>query len=264
MLSDFDMIIHNYQMNKDMLIIPVSDVHLGSREHLRGEWKKFCADVLKQDNVFITLGGDLINNATRSSVSNIFEETMRPSEQKKEMAEMLKPLAEAGRILCAVRGNHEKRSGKDADDDPMYDIMAKLDLEDIYRENVAFLKICMGDKNGDGKTNPTYCLALTHGAGGGIYTGAAVNRNERFGTIIDGIDGLIVGHTHKGAITKPMKIFVDKFNNKISYKQYVVISSVPWLQYGGYALAKMMIPATNGEPQIMKLHRNEKKIELTW
>lgn len=264
MLSDFDMIIHNYQMNKDMLIIPVSDVHLGSKEHLHAEWKRFCTDVLRQDNIFITLGGDLINNATRSSVSNIFEETMRPAEQKKAMAEMLKPLAEAGRILCAVRGNHEKRSGKDADDDPMYDIMAKLDLEDIYRENVAFLKICMGERDASGTKNPTYCLALTHGAGGGIYTGAAVNRNERFGTIIDGIDGLIVGHTHKGAITKPMKIAVDKFNNKVSYKQYVVISSVPWLQYGGYALAKMMLPATSGEPQIMKLHRNEKKIELTW
>ena len=264
MLSDFDMIIHNYQMNKDMLIIPVSDVHLGSKEHLQSQWKKFCEDVLKRDNVYITLGGDVINNCTRSSVSNIFEETMRPAEQKRVMAEMLRPLAEAGRIICAVRGNHEKRSGKDADDDPMYDIMAKLDLEDIYRENIAFVKICMGDKSADGIRNPTYCLAVTHGAGGGIYTGAAVNRNERFATIIDGLDVLIVGHTHKGAITKPQKIFIDKLNNKVSYKQYVVVSSVPWLQYGGYALAKMMLPATSGEPQTIKLCRNQKRIELIW
>ena len=264
MLSDFDMIIHEYKMNKDMLIIPVSDVHLGSAEHLRDKWNKFCGDVLKQDNVFITLGGDMVNNAIKSSVSNIFEETMRPAEQKKAMTEMLKPLAEAGRILCAVRGNHEKRSGKDTDDDPMYDIMEKLDLEDIYRENMAFVKIRMGEKDADGVKNPTYCLAVTHGAGDGIYTGAAVNRNERFATVIDGIDGLIVGHTHKGSITKPMKIYVDKCNNKVSFKQYVVVSSVSWLQYGGYALAKMMLPATSGEPQTMKLCRNEKRIELTW
>lgn len=264
MKSDFDMIVREYKENEDMFIVPISDIHLGSREHMSEKWKAFLKHVTSKPNIYITLGGDTINNSTRSSVSNIFEETMRPAEQKKAMAEMLKPLAEAGRILCAVRGNHEKRSGKDADDDPMYDIMAKLDLEDIYRENVAFLKICMGERDASGTKNPTYCLALTHGAGGGIYTGAAVNRNERFGTIIDGIDGLIVGHTHKGAITKPMKIAVDKFNNKVSYKQYVVISSVPWLQYGGYALAKMMLPATSGEPQIMKLHRNEKKIELTW
>lgn len=264
MLSDFDMIIHNYKSNKDMLIIPVSDVHLGSREHLHSQWRKFCEDVLKQDNIFITLGGDLVNNGTRSSVTNVFEETMRPAEQKRVMAEMLRPLAEAGRIICAVRGNHEKRSGKDADDDPMYDIMAKLDLEDIYRENVAFVKVCMGDKRASGDTNPTYCLAVTHGAGGGIYTGAAVNRNERFATVVDGLDGLIVGHTHKGAITKPQKIFIDKHNNKVSFKQYVVVSSVSWLQYGGYALAKMMLPASTGEPQTMKLYRKQKKIELIW
>ena len=264
MKSDFDLIVREFAHNNDLTIIPVSDVHLGALEHMTDEWKKFCDDILKESNTFITLGGDLINNATRSSVSNIFSEVMRPSEQKRRMVEMLKPLAESNRILCAVSGNHERRSVKDADDDPMYDIMAKLDLEDIYRENMAFIKLAIGNKNGDGRTNPTYCLGVTHGAGGGIYTGAAVNRNERFGNIIDGLDGLIVGHTHKGTITKPMKIFIDKYNNKVSFKPFVVVSSVSWLNYGGYALQKMLLPSMTGEPQIMKLYGKKKKIELTW
>ena len=262
--TDFDMIHHDYSLKEDMIIYPISDVHLGSKEHLNKEWIKFCNNILSKDNVFVTLGGDLINNATRSSVSNVFEDTMRPSEQKKIMAEMLKPLAEAGRILCAVSGNHERRSGKDADDDPMYDIMCKLDLEDVYRENLAVVKLRFGRKDNNGKTNPTYCFAVTHGAGGGMYTGASVNRNERFGYGIDGIDAIIVGHSHKGAITKPIKLFVDKNNNKISFKQFVTVSTVPWLAYGGYALSKMLLPATFGDPQVIKLYRYQKKIELTW
>ena len=34
-----------------------------------------------------------------------------------------------------------------------------------------------------------------------IYTGASVNHNERFGAIIDNLDVLIVGHSHKVVMT---------------------------------------------------------------
>lgn len=264
MKSDFDIIVHHFPQRENITIIPISDVHLGAFEHNEKAWGLFCEAILNKPNTYVTLGGDLINNATRSSVSNVFAERMRPSEQKKLMAQMLKPLAEDNRILCAVSGNHEARSGKDADDDPMYDIMAKLDLEDLYRENMAFIKIHMGNVDGTGKSNPTYCFAVTHGAGGGIYTGATVNRNERTSYMIDGIDGLIVGHSHKGAITKPLKLVVDKHNNKVSFKPMAVVSSVSWLEYGGYALRKMLLPSQTSEPQLIKLYGKQKKIELTW
>lgn len=264
MKNDFDMIVWEFPKIHDMTIIPVSDVHLGALEHMTDEWAQFCKDVVSQPNTYVTLGGDLINNATRSSVSNIFKETMRPSAQKRKMAELLKPLAREGRILCAVSGNHERRSQKDADDEPMADIMCKLDLEDIYRESTAFVKINIGDKKTARQYNPTYCIAVTHGAGGGIYTGGAVNRNERFGYVIDGIDALIVGHTHKGALTKPLKLCCDVHNNKVSFKPFVVVSSVPWLQYGDYALQKMLLPAQAGDPQKIKLAGNKKKITLCW
>ena len=112
--------------------------------------------------LLIILGGDLLNNSLKSSVANIYEETMRPREQKRRMAEMLKPISH--KILCAVNGNHERRSGKDADDDPTYDIMCKLDLEHLYRENMAFLCLRFGNKKGDGLRNPTYTFVVTHGA----------------------------------------------------------------------------------------------------
>lgn len=264
MRTDFDLIIREFPSNDDLTIIPISDVHLGAMEHMTKEWEQFCKDVLADPNTYITLGGDLINNATRSGVSNIFKETMRPTEQKRKMAEFLKPLAREDRILCAVSGNHERRSQKDCDDEPMLDIMCKLDLEDIYRENMAFVKIRMGNTERSGLQNPTYCLAVTHGSGGGIYTGGAVNRNERFGYVIDGIDGLIVGHTHKGALTKPSKVCVDTHNNKVSMKPFVVVSSVPWMNFGDYALQKMLLPAASGDPQKIKLCGNKKKISLVW
>jgi len=259
MPRDFDMIIHRFPKREDVHLHFLADVHLGAQEHMEREWADCCQRILDDPNAKVILGGDLINNATRTSVSNVFDESMRPREQKRVMLEMLKPLKD--RILCAVPGNHEGRSGKDADDDPMYDIMCKLDLEDYWRENIAFVKIQIGNPEGNGNENPTYMLAVMHGAGGGIYTGAAVNRNERFGYAIDGADALLVGHSHKPIVSQPGKILIDSRNNKVSIKPFKVIVATSFLTYGGYAMRKQLLP-TSHAPQIINLCGRKKQITV--
>lgn len=259
MLSDYEIITHKFPARPDLRIYPISDVHLGAAEHMEDEWVAFCKRLLSQPDAYIILGGDLINNATRSSVSNIFEETMRPREQKRLMVEMLTPIKD--RILCMVSGNHERRSMKDADDDPSYDIACKLDIENLYRENIAFLKIQMGDQERNGLYNPTYILTVTHGAGGGMLTGGAVNRNERFGYVLDGCDALIVGHTHKPFVTQPSKIAIDARNGRVSVKPFKVVSSTSWLKWGGYAAQKMLAP-TSYAPQVITLKGKQKEMRV--
>ena len=255
MLSDFSVIVRRF--DSAIKIACISDIHFGALEHMEREWKNFIQMVLADPNLYLILNGDLINNNTRSSVGSPWDDTIRPREQKKQMVELLTPIKD--RILCCTSGNHERRSLKDADDDPTYDIMTKLDLEDVYRQNAAFLKIQLRN---DG--HATYTFAVTHGAGGGIYTGATVNRNERWGNVIDGLDCLIVGHTHKGTVSRPSKIVFDPYNNKVTVKDYLVVSSVAWQNYSGYALQKMLLPASTGNPQILHLSDKEKHIEVRW
>jgi calcineurin-like phosphoesterase family protein len=176
------------------------------------------------------------------------------------MAKMLEPLRD--RILCSVSGNHERRSLKDADDDPTYDIMCKLDLEHLYRENVAFVKLQIGKQEASGLKNPTYSLVVTHGSGGGILTGGMVNRNERYAYAIDGADILIVGHSHKSAVTQPGKISIDHRNNIVSVKPFKVVSSGAWLDYGGYAAQKMLLPGSHAVQRI-KLAGDHKEITVS-
>lgn len=259
MKSDFDMIIRHFPSNEDIKIIPISDLHLGAAEHMEREWSRFADNILADKNAYIVLGGDLINNTTRNSVSNVFEETMRPREQKIRMAEQLKPLKD--RILCAVSGNHERRSAKDADDDPTYDIMCKIDLEDLYRENMAFLKIQIGNIENNGQRNPTYTFCVTHGNGSSIYTGAAGMRAERFGMTIDGIDGLIVGHVHKPVNYPVGKILVDTRNNQVSIKSWRMVVSTSWLNYSSYAAQKLLPPTVNC-PQEILLAGNRKELKV--
>lgn len=264
MENDFTLIVK--QFDKDITIYPISDVHLGSLEHNESEWNKFVEKIKNEPNSYIILAGDLMNNATRSSVSNVFDDVLRPKEQKKRLIDYLTPIKD--KIICAVSGNHERRSGKDADNDPMYDIMCKLDLEDLYRENIAFVKIQLGSpKQVASRQAKTYTFAVTHGAGGGILTGSGVNRNERFAYAIDGLDCLIVGHTHKGAVSKPAKIVVDPRNNFVSLKPFTVITSQSWLSYGGYAMQKMLLPATNASAdngQKILLSKIGKNLKIVW
>lgn len=260
MLPDFNMIIHEFPEKPNITIIPISDVHLGSRECMEQEFISFIDKVKDDPNTYLILGGDLINNATRSSVTNVFEEIMRPADQKKEMAKILAPVAH--KILAAVSGNHERRSGKDADDDPTYDILCKLDRESLYRENLAIVKLRFGNVDHSGLANPTYVLAVTHGNGGGVYTSGAVLKGERYSYAFSGVDALIVGHTHKPFTTVHGKIVVDSRNNIVSVKPFKVISMTSWLEYGGYAAQKMLLPSAHNL-HTLTLTGNKKEMIIT-
>ena len=217
-----------------------------------------CDRLQQMPDTYIVLVGDLVNNGIRSSVANPFDETLRPREQKYRMIEYLKPIKD--RILCAVSGNHEHRTKKEVDGDITYDILCNLDLETLYREDLAFLKLACGINS--------YAIALTHGCGGGVLTGSAVNKNERFSYTIEGLDCFITTHTHthKGAIARPSRMIFDLSHSTVAQRTCTVVTAESWLNYGGYAALKMLFPAETCRPQ--KLHFNDKKnvkqITIEW
>ena len=248
MKTDFDLIVHRLPECKEARVYVIGDLHVGAIEANIKGWEQFVQNILQDKNAYIVILGDMMNNATKTSVSNVYEEVLRPRDQKRYLVSALSQLTE--RILCIVPGNHEQRN-KDVDDEPLYDVACKLDLEDMYRPNAAFLKVCFGSRNAGRKNEKplqVYTICCTHGAGGGIYTGAAVNRNERMAMFVNA-DILAVGHTHKGAITKPARIEIDPYNNSVKMKTTTVISACSWLSYGGYAMRKMLLPSSAQDPE---------------
>ena len=196
MLSDFEMIKHQFLGGHDITIIHVADVHLGSSECMEQEFIKFIKTVAETPNTYLAILGDLLDNGIKSSVTNTYKQVMSPSQAKREMINILKPAAD--RILVMLPGNHELRSKREVDCDMIYDMACELGKENLYRENMAVVKIQLGKEGGQtvaGKDRPTYTLVCLHGSGGGM-TGAGVNRAEKFGNI-SGSDALLLGHTHK-------------------------------------------------------------------
>lgn len=229
MRSDFDLIVHRLPTAPEVKLYFIGDLHAGAIEANTKGWDSFVHTVLSEPHSYLCILGDMMNNATRSSVSNVFDDAMsmypRPREQKKYLVNSLSPLTE--RILCIVPGNHEGRSTKDADDEPLYDVACKLDLEDVYRPNIAFMKLSLGGRSDGAKFKPmqVYTVAVTHGAGGGIYT--------------------------------------------VTQRSMTVISCCSWLNYGGYAMKKMLLPAQAQDPEqpqtvILSGQRDKRYIKTVW
>lgn len=259
--NDFELIIKHLPANDNIKVIPIADLHIAAKNSMRKKFISFIDKLAKEPNTYITLGGDLLNNAIKDSISFSYDDDMTPNQEKIWISNQLEKVTD--KILMAVPGNHEMRSHKNCDARLIEDICTNLGLRNIYRENMAFLKLQIGDINGQGSRNPTYTIGQVHGAGGGGTFGAAVNRNVNFAYTFDGLDALITAHFHKGFVVKPARMVIDKHNNKVTQQTFACIGLTSWLMYGGYALRAMMRPASN-DIQTLYLYGNHKQIETRW
>lgn len=241
MECSFDsLIVRKFPDRPNIKVYPIADLHLGAIECMEETWQKFCKMILNDPNAYLILAGDLITNNVRTSVGSPFEQVYRPATQKKIMVKYLEPMRD--RVLCMVGGNHEARTMKDTDQSPAYDIAAKLDLEDVFRDDIAFLKLQFGDSEKTGRLNPAYTFTVVHGAGSSIYTTNAAMRAERFGMAIDGCDCLIAGHIHKPQTFPVGKYVIDKYNNRVSVRPFEVFICTSWMTNSPYATKKLSSP----------------------
>lgn len=238
MLDDLDLIIHELEP-RDVTVHAISDVHLGSKECELDKFKAYLKKLAADPNAYVVLCGDIINNGVKNSLTNVYEEVIPPSAQVDLAVELLAPLAQQGKILAAVSGNHEARSRKEVDLDPMFTICAILRIPELYRQNMAFVRIRMKS----GKIRTVYTLMVTHGK--------SRAKMEKFQYSIEGVDAIISGHTHDAQIAKPARIVVGK--DRVSIKPIVTITATSWLGLGGYGLAGLYTPKSTSCPQHLLL-----------
>lgn len=256
LIDDFVPLTHTIR-GRTIKVWPVADVHIGSKECDLDGFKAFLKRVLADPDSYIVLVGDIINNGVKDSLTNVYEELIPPSAQIDVAVELLRPLADAGKILGAVSGNHERRSAKQVDLCPMYTIMCLLRAPHLYRQNMAFVRVRM---ERDGKTYNRYSLLLTHGK--------SANGKRRFAYSVEGVDAIVTGHTHAGIVEKPARlIFTEKCTVKI--EPLVSVTATSWLSYGGYGAAAMYLPQSTSDPQFLELeftgsHNKCGKIRVGW
>lgn len=221
-------------------IVPLGDLHIGSKQCDMQAVKSTINDILLTKDKYCILLGDLCDTALKNSKTDIYDAQLSISEQLALVERLLQPLADAGKILAMVSGNHENRVSREVGIDFSKVIAQDIGIEHLYRKELAFLKLRINPKQG--YHYPVYAFAVTHSNGGGNV--AFINKNQQFGNLIEGLDCLITGHTHKPVVSAPSKMVVNLQTGTVSVRPYYCVSSTSFLEYGGYAVEKMLQPSS--------------------
>ena len=233
-------------------IYPLSDLHIGDALADIDAIHTLIKHILAEPNRFVICHGDLINNNLKNSVGSVYEDIIRPSDQKKEIKKLLTKIKD--RILVMVTGNHEFRSAKETDQDITEDIADYLGVP--YQQEDAVVKIAF--RYDSGKSENVYTIYVSHGTGGGKRPGSALNNVEALSMNILA-DVYVVGHTHKKIAHKAIFRIPDTINNVIREIEQLYIVSGSWCLYGGYGKRKLYRPQARGTVPFILEGRSRKK-----
>lgn len=235
MAGDFEPIIWDLP-GRTISVWAVADVHIGSDECDLDGFKRFLGRVMADDSAYIVLCGDLLDNAVSGCPASVYGS--RPYEQIETACELLAPLAESGRILGVVSGNHEQRTKRLSDIDPLLVVCSKLNIVHLYRSNMAFVRVNLKERG----MQDTYNMLLMHGA--------SAAKKSKFH--VEGVDVFISGHTHDPSVSRPARLVFSQ-KGIVSVKDMLHVTACSWLNFGGYGAAKMYAPKSTSNPQRITL-----------
>ena len=198
-------------------------------------------------NAYCILNGDLIDNATRTSIGDTYTQVFNPMEQLERAVELFEPIKD--KILCITHGNHENRTYKKEGINLSCLIATQLGLSDRYTPTSATLFIRFGKDTHTHNRKFRYTVYVLHGNGGGRKEGAKAIRLADLAGIID-TDIYIHSHTHLPMIFKQAFHRVDNNNSTVTLVDKLFVNTASNLTYGGYGEAGAFKPNSTDTPVI--------------
>ena len=198
-------------------------------------------------NAYCILNGDIIDNATRTSIGDTYTQVFNPMEQLERAVELFAPIKD--KILCITHGNHENRTYKKEGINLSCLIATQLGLSDRYTATSATLFIRFGKDTHNHGRKFRYTGYVLHGNGGGRKEGAKAIRLADLAGIIDA-DFYIHSHTHLPMIFKQAFYRVDNNNSTVTLVDKLFVNTAGNLTYGGYGEAGAFKPNSTDTPVI--------------
>lgn len=214
---------------KEAVIHFVHDVHYGSKEFDIGAWERVKREI-DQPGHYAVFVGDLMENATIGSKSDIYYQTCPPLEQRDWVVDQFRDLKD--HIIGVTDGNHERnRSTKACGLFPIYDACLLAGLENYYRPHFLMIDIGVGRRIKSG----TIAQKQNH------YAIFAVHRAKDIKSVcscdyIDGIDVFAFGHDHEPKSHPRGRLSYNPINKNLTHKTVRVVNCGSFLGYNGYAV----------------------------
>lgn len=239
-------------------IIVLSDLHYGNPYCSVKHFLRTIDFIKRTNNCYCFLNGDFLEAATKISRGDIYTQKITPQEQRDDVIDMLKPIAD--KVLGVVTGNHEQRIYNETGVDLTADIASALSAP--YRPEGLLHKLSFGDIRPGSSHRPfVFWGYISHGYGGARTRGAKAVKVERMSTWMHA-DWYAMSHDHIVNVAPNVYLMPDNrgmvnsdgfLTGKVAAKREMLIKTNAYLKWGGYAEQGGFPPSDLATPLIQLL-----------
>ncbi len=239
--------------NSKVVLVPLGDIHFGHRNCDVEAFEYILKWLYEHKEAYVICMGDLLESATKDSIgAGVFEQTEFMQEQLDKMVAYLKPLADEGRIIGMLDGNHEYRIYKHSGLNPTK-IMADM-LKTKHFGYSINLRLVINKQS--------YEIHAQHGS-----TGAKTIQGKLKACMDTQLhtdsELYLMGHCHDLANYKKVYFKQNSRNKVIEEANKIFVLTGGYLRYyDGYAEMKNLLPSLLGSPKI-KLHASKHQVRVS-
>ena len=234
-----------------------ADEHIGDAHCDMERLRERIKYVAETPNAYCVLNGDILDNASRSSIGDIETRELNIMGQIQQGVELFTPIKD--KILCVTNGNHENRAYRKEGIDISQMVAMQLGIGDVYSPTSVMLFLRFGKQSSHHNNRPVlYTLYCNHGSGGGRKEGAKAIRLADMASVVDA-DCYIHSHTHLPMIMKQGFFRVDQTSSTVANVTKLFVNTSSNLNYGGYGEAQEFKPNSKDTPVI---YLNGRKKEM--
>ncbi len=237
-------------------IWPFGDAHYGNKDCNYPMLEKVMRWSYKTEVDMIGMG-DYIESAIIDSPGTFDQDTF-VTDQVADVVAMLEPLAEEGRIIGLLDGNHERRIRTKTSLD-VTDLICKM----LKVKYLGFGSLFLFKVRTNGESQQTYTMYATHGDSNAKYPQTKLRACMDLQSIAEA-EIYCMGHVHSLAHQKIERYVIADDGSKVVKQPTQFILTGSYLNYWGtYAHMKNMPPSgDSGSPKI-NLHTREHRVSVS-
>lgn len=238
--------------SKSIFVAPLFDVHYGQKAHKFEKFRSYLRWIEQTPNVYVILGGDLMENAIDDGRGMTYDQIHNPESQFNEMYRMLAPIAH--KVLVSVPGNHEERTYKKTGID-IAAVMAKR-LNVPYFAGPTFLDVLFSGQR--------FTFYVWHGRGNSQTKGGKMNAAGRARRFTSMVHFYVSGHTHDRVCEAETLLYPNPLTCVLEQKQQWTIVAPSFLDwYDTYAYRAGYPPPAKGGVSMELFNNGEYRAHQT-
>lgn len=237
---------------KSVFIAPLFDVHFGQKAHKFEKFRSYLRWIEDTPNVYVILGGDLMENAIDDGRGMTYDQIHNPESQFNQMYRMLAPIAH--KVLVSVPGNHEERTYKKTGIDIAAVMAQRLNVP--YFAGPTFLDVLYAGQR--------FTFYVWHGRGNSQTKGGKMNAAGRARKFTSLVHFYVSGHTHDRVCEAETMLYPNPLTCTLEQKQQWTIVAPSFLDwYDTYAYRAGYPPPAKGGVSMELFNNGEYRAHQT-